>query len=107
MPGRYPKSFGLAAVEALWSGVPVVAADTAFLAPNIVAAGAGIAVDPRHTARFADVLRRITGDDPGVRAMSIAALERPGCLALSPEAWIDRLEATYRDRLEEAHAQSA
>lgn len=100
MPSRYPEPFGLVAAEALWSGLPVIAAETAFLTQDIVAAGAGMAVDPRDVAGFADVLRRTAGDSAGVRAMSVAAFGNTPSIALSPDIWVDRLEAVYRERLE-------
>lgn len=99
MPSRYPEPFGLVAVEALWSGLPVIATDTAFLTQDIVAAGAGIAIDPRDIDGFAAVLRRTAEDAPGTRAMSIAAYEDTRAIALAPEVWIDRLELAYAERI--------
>lgn len=59
-----------------------------------------MAVDPRDIAGFADALRRTAGDSAGVRAMSVAAFGNTALIALSPDTWIDRLEAVYRERLE-------
>lgn len=99
MPSRYPEPYGLVAAEALWSGLPVVAADTAFLTGDIRRAGAGNGVEPRDTAAFAAVLRRIADDDAATRAMSIAAFERTGDIGLSPAAWTDALLRTYDEVL--------
>lgn len=95
MPSRYPEPYGLVAAEALWSGLPVVAADTAFLTNDIRQAGAGHGVDPRDTAAFAAILRGIIDDDAATRAMSIAAFDHTGSIGLTPVAWTDRLMETY------------
>lgn len=99
MPSRYPEPYGLVAAEALWSGLPVIVNDTAFLAGDITAAQAGFAVDPRDTTAFAAALRTIADDDLLVERMSIAAFEATRAIGLSSDAWLDRLVATYRTRL--------
>lgn len=107
MPSRYPEPYGLVAAEALWSGLPVIAAETAFLARDIVAAGAGAAVDPRNTEAFAAVLRAVGGNDAATRAMSIAAFGNTGAIGLAPDAWTDRLLAAYDRRLKASQAMEA
>lgn len=102
MPSRYPEPYGLVAAEALWSGIPVIAADTAFLARDIVAAGAGLAVQPRDTTAFAAAIRTLADDDARTEEMSRAAFERTGAIALTPDQWIDRLLAAYGRRLNAA-----
>lgn len=104
MPSRYPEPFGLVAIEAAWSGLPVIAAHTALLSGDLVASGAGFAVDPRHTETFATAMRTLMLDDALVRSMSHAAFSATRGLALSPDAWIDRLEAHMSRRLSEARA---
>jgi glycosyltransferase involved in cell wall biosynthesis len=99
MPSRYPEPYGLVAAEALWSGLPVIAADTAFLTPDIARAGAGWGVAPRDVVAFADRLRAVADDDMVVRQSSIAAFEGTRTLGLSPDAWIDALIAAYEERL--------
>lgn len=100
MPSRHVEPYGLSAVEALWSGLPVVLSGQSLIAPDIVAAGAGRAIDPLDVDLFAKVLGEIAGDDALTRRMSIAALEETRGLALDPDAWIDALLAAYEARLE-------
>lgn len=95
MPSRYPEPYGLVAAEALWSGLPVVAAQSAFLSKDIERAGAGAGVDPRNAAGFGKVLRNIMDDDAATRTMSFAAFEDTRAIGLSPQAWTDRLMETY------------
>ena len=99
MPSRYPEPFGLVAAEALLSGLPVLAAETAFLATDIVACGSGMAIDPRHVDSFATAIRRLADSDALALAMSQAAFEQTRNVALTPEAWMDRLLDAYARRL--------
>lgn len=99
MPSRYPEPYGLVAMEAARSGLPVVLPSTALLAEDLVRHGAGVAVDPRDTAAFAAVLGELAQDNARVRAMSEAAIALPTDLALSPDMWIARLLDFYAARL--------
>lgn len=98
MPSRYMEPFGLSAVEALWSGLPVILSESSLLAPDIVAAGAGLAVEPRDTPRFSEAVRALLDDDSCAR-MSHAAFSRTRHLALTRDAWTKALIAAYRARL--------
>lgn len=99
MPSRYPEPFGLVAMEAAWSGLPVVLSHTALLADDLVTAGAAFAVDPRNSETFGAAIRTLLDDDGIASGMSKAAFSGTRSLALTPAAWIDRLEVAYRQRL--------
>ncbi len=105
MPSRYPEPYGLVAMEAALAGLPVILPPSALLAPDLVAAGAGIAVDPRDTAAFAAALAGLRTDDARVAGMSHAAFTATRHLALSPDRWIDCLLAHYAARLDAAPGQ--
>lgn len=99
MPSRYPEPYGLVAVEAAWSGLPVLATDTAFLTPDLVEAGAGVAIDPRDTMGFGRAIQRLASDDDLTQSMSTAAFDNLHAVALSPDAWTERLLEIYAARL--------
>jgi hypothetical protein len=73
---------------------------TALLSDELVASGAGIAVDPRYTPSFAAAMRIILDDDAIACAMSQAAYTATRTLALDPGTWIERLEALLAGRIE-------
>ena len=106
MPSRYPEPYGLVAVEALWSGLPVLAARDALLAPDIATRGAGLAFDPRDEAAFAAALLE-ANDSERVRNMSVNAYTKTRDLGLSPGAWAGRLVETFAAILARAGAESA
>ncbi|WP_404477818.1 glycosyltransferase family 4 protein [Novosphingobium sp. BL-52-GroH] len=100
MPSRHIEPFGLAAVEALWSGLPVISSADALIAPDIEAAEAGLCVDPRNLGAFAVALASIFADDRRTRVMSENAKRRTGGLALFPDQWIDALLEAYAGYLD-------
>lgn len=100
MPSRHIEPFGLSAVEALWSGVPVLSSAQSLIAPDIASAGAGHSIDPLDIDGFAAALRGIFADDTGTRRMSENARNRTGALALAPERWIDALLSAYAGYLD-------
>lgn len=99
MPSRYPEPYGLVAAEALWSGLPVIAADTAFLAGDILAARAGLACEPRDAPAFAATLRGLLDDDEATRQMSVNAFTNTRDIGNTFDGWIEKLVAIYNQRL--------
>ena len=99
MPSRYPEPYGLVAIEAAWSGLPVIVADTALLAPDIVRCDAGNVVAPRDTAAFAQAIAAIANDDALVERQSHAAFLNARHLGLTTQAWVDGLIDHYNTRL--------
>lgn len=99
MPSRYPEPYGLVAIEAAWSGLPVIVSDTALLAADILKVGAGMAVEPRDTTAFASAIRALASDDVLAQRQSIAAYSDTRSLGLSIDAWVDTLIRHYSGRL--------
>ena len=103
---RVPEPFGLAAVEALASGLPVILPDAAMLAREVVASGAGLAFETGSVdalARAMDAMR----DDARVAAMAAAALRHGATFATTEAAWVDGLLDRYAARLARAERREA
>jgi glycosyltransferase involved in cell wall biosynthesis len=100
MPSRYPEPYGLVAVEALWSGIPVVLAESALLARDVVNRGAGLSCDPLNEVALAEAMSRIVSDNALARNMSISAFEETRDLGLPPEGWADQLLRVFEELLD-------
>ncbi|EJC81031.1 glycosyltransferase [Rhizobium leguminosarum bv. trifolii WSM2297] len=96
MPSRYPEPFGLVAIEAARSGLPVIMSRSAFLAEEMERAGMALACDTADESAFADVLTRFSQmPAQEVRAMSERAFQLSPDLASTHEEWRDALLAEY------------
>lgn len=99
MPSRWVEPYGMVAGEALWSGLPVIASDNAYLAPEIAAAGAGLAVATRDTAAFAGAMHAIASDDGLARRMSEQAFTATGHLGKRLDAWENACYDLYAEKI--------
>lgn len=95
MPSRYPEPYGLVAVEALSSGIPVLISDTAFLAPEVEEAGAGLSFSVKHPDQLATILADLASEDARIEAMAKNGLTAAGGMGNTLDAWLDQLTACY------------
>jgi len=100
MPSRFREPFGLVAIEAATSGLPVIVPQNALLAPEITAGGFGLSCDIRNPDAFADtlvVMRDLDRDT--LKGMSARGMSGAADLALDPAIWIDRQIDLYEQAL--------
>lgn len=95
MPSLHMEPFGLSAVEALWSGLPVLLSADSLLSDDIENAQAGVAFDMRDPTALGAAIAALAGDDALTQKMSHAAFTQTRHVALTPDAWIDALIAAY------------
>ncbi|KQW33355.1 glycosyl transferase family 1 [Ensifer sp. Root1252] len=93
---RVPEPFGLAALEAVSSGIPVILPDAALLADEIEALGCGVKFRIANVEDLAAAIRSVAADDALVQRMSANCFKEAGGLAHSPETWADELIDLYR-----------
>lgn len=99
-PNLGPEPFGMAMVEALYAGLPVVATDLG--GPReIVDETCGILVRPQHPAALADALRALIVDAPLADRLASAGPARARALC-DPETQMRRLTALLADAAKES-----
>lgn len=102
LPTRYPEPFGLVALEASLSGIPVILSDKAYLADEMVSAAVAIGCDTTNSEAFQATLRRVAYmPREEIRAMSIRAFEAVVRPATTPTEWRDGLIGHYQNLLEQ------
>jgi len=101
MPSLHPEPFSLVLPEAIHSGLPVLVADTALMAGEIVDRRLGIGFDPNSDSGIDAALGDMTGTLPDqIRDMSRRGFETGDRLALSETEWGDALVSLYQAVLE-------
>nr|WP_246432533.1 glycosyltransferase family 4 protein [Rhizobium leucaenae] len=104
---RVPEPFGLAALEAVTSGIPVILPDAALLGDEIAELGCGLTFQSGKVETLAGAMRRLAGDNMLIRLMSVNCMRRSSGLAHTPASWRDALMTLYKRILERTAASSA
>lgn len=99
MPTRYPEPFGLVAVEALWSGLPVILPASSFFAPEIARCDAGLLFEAGNVDSLAEAMTQMQADPEVRHEMSLAAIYNTRHLANTPDEWLQSLLRTYEELL--------
>lgn len=101
-PTRCRETFGLVALEALTSGIPVIVSRFFAMGGEIVDRGFGLACDPYDEAGLADAIGELAHDDRRVGEISRRAFAAAGALAPTPAEWCGNLLSLYASRLDGA-----
>jgi len=99
VPTLVRETFGLVAMEALTSGIPVIISEAAFIAPEIVERGIGITCSPGSTRSLAKQLERLMSNDGMVGEMSQTAYRVAGSMAPTPVDWCRMLIGIYNTKV--------
>ncbi|WP_226638356.1 glycosyltransferase family 4 protein [Novosphingobium profundi] len=102
MPSRWSEPFGLVALEAIGSGLPVIVSERALVGPEIAEAGLGLALDTADIAQFAAGIAKLHADDALAREFSEAGRAHYRDLCHSPESWADAVLEHYGQVLRES-----
>jgi glycosyltransferase involved in cell wall biosynthesis len=99
LPTLVRETYGLVAMEALASGIPVVISATACIGKEVAGAGMGVLCEAGSVESLAGNLRTLAADDSAVAAMSQAAYDRAPSLILSHADWCNKLIDIYCETL--------
>lgn len=98
MPSRLPEPFGLVALEALQSGIPLVAFSDSFVAKEAALLGAAEIANDRTPSALAAAAQALLNDDAAERA-SYAGFNDCRHLSTTPNQWRDGLLALYEEMI--------
>ncbi len=99
-PTLGPEPFGLAPVEALLCGVPVLASDSLLISRDICAQEMGESFAAGDRDALVAALAGLSADDDWVAQMASNAKTGARHISLSSQAWCDALLSLYRDILQ-------
>ncbi|MCC5962987.1 MAG: glycosyltransferase family 4 protein [Rhodobacteraceae bacterium] len=107
VPSLGPEPFGLALVEALACGLPVIVSDRALLAAEVVGAGAGLSARAGDRDDLARALARLAADDALVAQMAARAWGAQAQFGKTAGQWCDDILTLYDRVLTRARQRAA
>ena len=102
MPSRWRETFGLVALEAATSGIPIVASRAALITEDLARLQIAVPFEADDEQALATALQQLMADDAIVAAMSERAFRDASQLAPSPDAWGESLLALYDGKVSDA-----
>ncbi|WP_051541014.1 glycosyltransferase family 4 protein [Ahrensia sp. 13_GOM-1096m] len=96
---RIPEPFGLVAIEAIASGIPIIISDAALLAPEIVNSGCGLAFSSGSIASLCEMLTSMRKSDQLIQSMNHNCQIHGNTLAQTTESWVDAIKGVYSEVL--------
>jgi glycosyltransferase involved in cell wall biosynthesis len=99
MPSQTRETFGLVAIEAAMSGIPIIVSQAALIATDLERLGVGIVCNGHDVTAMAQDIDRVMSDDTLVAAMSHRGFAAARSLAPTPQEWGDQLVALYEEKL--------
>lgn len=102
VPTTCRETFGLAPLEALTSGIPVIVSRFGLIADEVARHRFGLACDPYDEDALAAQIRLLADDDGQVHEISERAFAGARALAPTPAEWCEQLLALYEERLRAA-----
>lgn len=103
MPSRLPEPFGLVALEALQSGIPLVAFPDSFVASEAAQLGCAFLAKDRQAGSLTAAVSQLD-DDMAVKRASEIAFTQTQMLSATRESWLERLMELYGELLVEARS---
>jgi len=99
---RVPEPFGLAALEALGSGIPVILPSEALLSDEIVKAGCGLSFRAGDVAALTSAMATLASNDEAAGRMGRTGFAEARRLGNTPQEWGDALVELYSDLINKA-----
>src|SRR5262249_28755807 len=99
LPTRVRETFGLVALEAAMSGIPVIASKSVLIGEELVQLGIGTTCESDCDDVLAEEIANLMHNDVLVGGMSRRAFDRGRVVAATAEEWCDRLVSLYEQKL--------
>jgi glycosyltransferase involved in cell wall biosynthesis len=104
MPSRWRETFGLSAIEAAMSGIPVIASRATLISEDLERIGAGVGCEADNLTALSQAMTSLAQDDLAAARMSHRGFEHARELAPTPGEWGEKLIDIYGAKLSAAKA---